>query len=70
MLWPDSPPRPRGVKEGALAACVESVAFLLEVLCVAGVKEGDSTFSVFLDLEAEGLLANLSCGHPTGAGMK
>jgi hypothetical protein len=49
----DIQPKPRGVKAGALAACEEKVAFLLPTL--AGVKDGDSTLSAFLDLDLSSL---------------
>lgn len=42
-------PKPRGVKEGALAACDENVGFLLPI--PAGVNDGESTLSAFLDLD-------------------
>lgn len=42
-------PKPRGVKEGALAACDEKVGFLLPI--PAGVNDGESTLSAFLDLD-------------------
>jgi hypothetical protein len=41
-------PNPRGVNAGALAACEENVGFLLPM--PAGVNEGESTFSDFLDI--------------------
>jgi hypothetical protein len=42
------PPGPLGVNGAALAACVENVDFLFDCCRVDGVKEGDSTFRVFL----------------------
>jgi hypothetical protein len=39
------------VNDGALAACVENVAFLPTDCRLAGVKEGDSTLRAFLDLD-------------------
>jgi hypothetical protein len=50
----DIQPKPRGVKAGALAACEEKVAFLL-IPTLAGVKDGDSTLSAFLDLGSTSL---------------
>lgn len=45
------PSRPLGVKAGALAACVGSVAFLVVGWIFEGVNDGDSTFNDFLELE-------------------
>jgi hypothetical protein len=48
-----SPPKPRGVKEGAVTACEEKVGFLLVefvVWRVDGVKDGDSTLRAFFEL--------------------
>lgn len=53
VLMGNIQPKPRGVKAGALAACEEKVAFLLPTL--AGVKDGDSTLSAFLDLGSSSL---------------
>lgn len=44
------PPRPRGVKDGAVTACEENVGFLLIGCRSEGVKDGDSTFSAFFEL--------------------
>lgn len=44
------PPNPRGVKAGALAACVVKDGFLPLLGTFAGVNEGDSTFRAFLEL--------------------
>ena len=51
-----SPPRPRGVKEGAVTACDENVGFLCTGCRIEGVKDGDSTFRVFLVLQVEGII--------------
>ena len=45
------PAKPLGVKVGAFAACVENVAFFAALCRFAGVKEGDSTFRAFRDLQ-------------------
>jgi hypothetical protein len=42
-------PNPRGVKEGAFAACVVNVAFLLAACRPAGVNDGDSTFKALFE---------------------
>lgn len=48
----------RGVKAGALAACVEKVGFLPGAGGTpAGVKEGESTLSVLLDLASKGAVS-------------
>lgn len=51
-----SPPRPRGVKDGAVTACDEKVGFFCTGCRIEGVKDGDSTFRVFLVLEVESLI--------------
>lgn len=44
------------MKEGAVTACDENVGFLCTGCRVEGVKDGDSTFKVFLVLQAEGII--------------
>jgi hypothetical protein len=48
--WYDLPPRPFGVKAGALAACEVRLAFFDGGCIFAGVNDGDSTLSDFLEL--------------------
>jgi hypothetical protein len=51
-----SPPRPRGVKEGAVTAWDENVGFFCTGCKVEGVKDGDSTLRVFLVLQVEEII--------------
>jgi hypothetical protein len=46
----DEAPRPFGVKAGALAACEVRLAFFDGGCIFAGVNDGDSTLSDFLEL--------------------